>query len=216
MEISLSDDDIRRLANKMCLVDSIIDSFCAIQRQKFKNHDKKYYFIEAKISKHISDISLEESIKFMKTIDLKSNDIVFIFLYCNQHFSLLCFRPKAKKNKFIHLDSIKGKNCKYAKDFTIRLCQMYKIKLTNDIFFEYECTQQDNQYDCLLYAISFANYISTFNVFHKEMNKVITPRYIDYVRTKLQECKSVPAFENISESPIEIPTVKPNIVIDQS
>ncbi|EAX92446.1 Clan CE, family C48, Ulp1-like cysteine peptidase [Trichomonas vaginalis G3] len=209
----LSSDALNDLKNKMPISSSVINYFCSKLRNKFKDHPKSFYFMEPNISSFIFDKSVEFSRDFMKTRDVKSNDIVFIFLYNNAHFSLLCYMPKMKKQCFIHLDSLKNAHHQYALEFTNKFINIFEAKCNpKTAFAELGCPQQNNDYDCGIYSCAFVDLIASNFTFNKKIFETITPTYISKLRGEL--------FSTITseqtQTNIEIPCSQPNPQVDQS
>ncbi|EAY19081.1 Clan CE, family C48, Ulp1-like cysteine peptidase [Trichomonas vaginalis G3] len=210
---SFSDEDLERLRQKESVVDKVINFFCEQQRCKYKENSKLFYFMEPCISDLLYRYTVEDSREFMKTRNIKEQDLIFIFIYNNFHFSLLCCRPKAKKKCFIHFDSIKGANHKYALEFSLKFINIFDLKCDKkEAFVEMECPQQKNSKDCAIYSIAFTDAIASKYSFCSSTFEIINPEYIDGLRENLYRT----IYQSRAKPKCEMPEIQSSHQIGQS
>lgn len=161
----LRQSDVDLLRGPHWLNDAIIGFYFEYLSKQYGNANFNLKFVCSEISQMLKLTDLPEYPIFLDPVDAKNNDFIFFPINdCNSkvssggsHWSLMIFSKNEKA--CFHLDSSHAMNSSVARDFSKKIMD-YLLSGVKGQFFEVDCPQQDNGYDCGLFVLSFSNSIS--------------------------------------------------------
>ena len=181
---SVSAEAISDLESEREILDSVIDFHCEVLKDRFEG--KKLFFVRPPLVQFIQRASVDQARLEVAGLNLKQYKMVFFPLSDlkaeHGHFSLLIWRPRAKRMAVLHLDSANQRNHAFAVELFKKLAQLFQISgnLT-----EITSPSQTNSRDCGVYVMAMYDYIATNESISKDLLKQISPFYIKTYRRVL-------------------------------
>ncbi|XP_071961251.1 sentrin-specific protease 8-like [Antedon mediterranea] len=166
------------------------------EHEQFCSFMEKVAFISPQVTQFIKFASVDDLEVFLTPLDLKSKDFVLCFINNNQirteaggsHWSVMLFHRELQQ--FLHYDSMCNMNAGVAKQVSTKLLPYIGVE-EQTAFVNEECPQQQNSYDCGLFAITVAECLCNIHLLEekKSVKEAVTQERVtkkrEYIRNLL-------------------------------
>ncbi|XP_033127300.1 sentrin-specific protease 8-like [Anneissia japonica] len=164
------------------------------EKEKFFNFANKATFVSPQVTQFIKFAGDDELGVFLSPLELKTKELVFSFINDNQtrsaggtHWSFMLFHRRL--HKFQHYDSLHNMNASVARKISEKLLPYLGVN-ERTTFVNEKCPQQQNYYDCGLFAVSVAEYLCQVHLLNEKqsLKSIVTQ---DSVTKKRDEIRSL-------------------------